>query len=110
VAAQLGREPLIPFTVVARCATGHPLVIRNRPVDDQGHPFPTLYWLTCPETVKAVSALESDGWIKRLEAEAEVDPDFRPASAEPMRRTLVSGACSNRAPSPGAGWEVRPEE
>ena len=73
VAAQLGREPLVPFTVVARCGTGHPLVIRNRPVDAEGHPFPTLYWLTCPETVRAVSVLESQGWIKRLEAQAEVD-------------------------------------
>ncbi len=77
MAAQLGREPLVPFTVVARCGTGHPLVIRNRPVDTEGHPFPTLYWLTCPDTVKAVSALESEGWIKRLEAQAEVDPELR---------------------------------
>jgi len=62
---------------VARCGVGHPLVIRNRVVDDQGHPFPTLYWLTCPDTVRAVSGLESQGWIKRLEDEAEVDPDLR---------------------------------
>ena len=33
VAEQLGREPTIPFTVVARCTGGHPLVIRNAPVD-----------------------------------------------------------------------------
>jgi exopolyphosphatase/guanosine-5'-triphosphate,3'-diphosphate pyrophosphatase len=63
--------------VVARCGTGHPLVIRNRPVDADGHPFPTLYWLTCPETVRAVARLESDGWIKRLEAKAGADPDLR---------------------------------
>jgi exopolyphosphatase/guanosine-5'-triphosphate,3'-diphosphate pyrophosphatase len=77
VAAQLGREPLVPFTVVARCGPGHPLVIRNHPVDAKGNPFPTLYWLTCPETIRAVARLESEGWIKRLEAEAEVDPDLR---------------------------------
>jgi len=53
------------------------LVIRNRPVDAEGQPFPTLYWLTCPEAVGAVSRLESDGWIKRLSHRAEVDPDFR---------------------------------
>jgi exopolyphosphatase/guanosine-5'-triphosphate,3'-diphosphate pyrophosphatase len=58
---------------VARCGPGHPLVIRNRPVDDEGHPFPTVYWLTCPDTVKAVSRLESEGWIKRLEQQAEID-------------------------------------
>src|SRR4029077_5602916 len=43
----------------------------------QGHPFPTLYWLTCAETVRAVSGLESEGWIKRLGDEAEIDPDLR---------------------------------
>ena len=47
------------FTVVARCSHGHPLVIRNAPYDHHGNPFPTLYWLTCPDTVKAVSTLES---------------------------------------------------
>jgi len=65
--------------VVARCGVGHPLVIRNHPVDADGHPFPTLYWLTCPEAVKAVSRLESDGWIKRLDQEVELDPDLRAA-------------------------------
>jgi exopolyphosphatase/guanosine-5'-triphosphate,3'-diphosphate pyrophosphatase len=62
---------------VARCGTGHPLVIRNHPVDIEGHPFPTLYWLTCPDTVRAVSRLESEGWIKRLEREAELGPDLQ---------------------------------
>jgi len=61
---------------VARCGPGHPLVIRNRPVDDEGHPFPTVYWLTCPDAVKAVSRLESEGWIKRLEQQAEIDPQL----------------------------------
>ncbi len=63
--------------MVARCAHGHPLVIRNAPIDDDGQPFPTLYWLTCPDHVKAISRLEADGWIKRLADEAVVDPDLR---------------------------------
>ena len=33
VRQQLGREPTVPFSVVARCGDGHPLVIRNRPLD-----------------------------------------------------------------------------
>ncbi|MDQ3990873.1 MAG: DUF501 domain-containing protein, partial [Actinomycetota bacterium] len=24
-------------------------MIRNHPVDRRGRPFPTLYWLTCPQ-------------------------------------------------------------
>ena len=66
VRGQLGREPTTPFSVVARCTGGHPLVIRNRPLDADGHPFPTTYWLTCVDAVKAVSRVESEGWIARL--------------------------------------------
>ncbi|MBA3739049.1 MAG: DUF501 domain-containing protein [Actinobacteria bacterium] len=66
VRQQLGREPTTPFSVVARCTGDHPLVIRNRPLDADGRPFPTIYWLTCPAAVKAVSRLESEGWIARL--------------------------------------------
>lgn len=66
VRQQLGREPTTPFSVVARCTSGHPLVIRNRPLDAEGNPFPTIYWLTCPDSVRAISRVESEGWIARL--------------------------------------------
>jgi exopolyphosphatase/guanosine-5'-triphosphate,3'-diphosphate pyrophosphatase len=78
VREQLGREPTTEFVVVARCATdgGHPLVIRNHPLDQDGRPFPTLYWLTCPVAVKAVARLESEGWIAKLSERARSDPGF----------------------------------
>jgi exopolyphosphatase/guanosine-5'-triphosphate,3'-diphosphate pyrophosphatase len=76
VAEQLGREPTTPFTVVARCTGGHPLVIRNAPLDANGDPFPTTYWLTCPTAVKAVSRLESEGWIARLNERIHDDEAF----------------------------------
>ena len=41
-------------------------MIRNHPLDADGDPFPTIYWLTCPDAVKAVSRVESEGWIGRL--------------------------------------------
>lgn len=79
VRRQLGRDPVTPFTVVARCPGGHPLVIRNRPFDPEGRPFPTLFWLTCPEAVRAVSRLEADGLIGRLNQRAEADEEFAAA-------------------------------
>jgi exopolyphosphatase/guanosine-5'-triphosphate,3'-diphosphate pyrophosphatase len=79
VAAQLGRRPTTPFTVVARCPGGHPLAIRNRPFDAEGRPFPTLFWLTCVDAVRSVSRLESEGWIARLNERAERDEDFAAA-------------------------------
>ena len=94
VEAQLGRKPLTAFTVMARCPPGHPLVIRNHPLDHEGKPFPTLYWLTCPQAVKAVSRLESEGWIQRLGERAglrvALDDVHRAYAAE--RGTLAPGA------------------
>jgi exopolyphosphatase/guanosine-5'-triphosphate,3'-diphosphate pyrophosphatase len=84
--------------VVARCGPGHPLVIRNHPIDSNGNPFPTLYWLTCPETVAAVSRLESEGWIKRLDQRAEIDPKLRTA----VRRAHEAYAKERGRVMPGA--------
>jgi exopolyphosphatase/guanosine-5'-triphosphate,3'-diphosphate pyrophosphatase len=79
VREQLGREPTVPFTVVARCTGGHPLVIRNAPRDASGAPFPTTYWLTCVLAGKAVSRLEADGWIARFNERERTDPAFAEA-------------------------------
>jgi exopolyphosphatase/guanosine-5'-triphosphate,3'-diphosphate pyrophosphatase len=68
-------------------------------VDQDGNPFPTLYWLTCPDAVKAVATLESQGWIKRLEQEAEVDPDLRTG----LRKAHESYARERGRLLPGAG-------
>jgi exopolyphosphatase/guanosine-5'-triphosphate,3'-diphosphate pyrophosphatase len=73
---QLGRDPTTPFTVVVRCTGGHPLVIRNAPLDAAGDPFPTTYWLTCPDVVRAVSRVEADGWIARLNDRYAADAAF----------------------------------
>jgi hypothetical protein len=69
----LGRAPRADFDVVVRTVAGTPLVIRNAPLLDDGTPMPTRYWLVDPEVSRAVAQLESDGGVRR--AEAEVDPD-----------------------------------
>ncbi|MGZ5307088.1 MAG: DUF501 domain-containing protein [Actinomycetota bacterium] len=76
VREQLGRDPTTPFTVVARCTGGHPLVIRNAPRDASGAPFPTTYWLTCPDAGKSVARLEADGSISRFNERERTDPAF----------------------------------
>jgi hypothetical protein len=79
VREQLRREPSVPFSVVARCTGGHPLVIRNRPLDADGHPFPTIYWLTCPAAVAAVSRVEAEGWIAKLNEDGSMAPSTEAA-------------------------------
>ena len=94
VRQQLGREPTTPFSVIARCTSGHPLVIRNQPLDAEGKPFPTIYWLTCPDSVRAVSRVESEGWIARLGDDAatlsRVEEAHRAYAAE--RGEVLPGA------------------
>ena len=79
VQEQLGRAPTTAFQVIVRCSTGHPLVIRDAPLDEHGEPFPTTFWLTCPDAVKAVSRLEAAGEIGRLNERYDTDPEFRAA-------------------------------
>ncbi len=70
VGRQLGREPRGPWGVAERCTFGEPSVIVTAPRLDDGTPFPTLWWLTCPWLVERVSQLESEGgaadWAARL--------------------------------------------
>lgn len=98
VREQLGREPTIAFTVVARCAEGHPFLIRNAPVDADGRPFPTLFWLTCPDAVKAVSRLESAGAIAEVNRHLQDDPGL----AEAVERVHAAYATERARGFPGA--------
>jgi exopolyphosphatase/guanosine-5'-triphosphate,3'-diphosphate pyrophosphatase len=54
-------------------------VIRNAPIDANGDPFPTLFWLTCPAAVKAVARVEADGAIGRSNERFDGDPAFAEA-------------------------------
>lgn len=72
VTEQLGRPPAGRFRVVARNPDGSPVVIENEPLLDDGTPMPTRYWLVDPALRAAVSRLESEGGVRR--AEAELDP------------------------------------
>lgn len=67
VAAFLGREPATDFQIAVRCARGEPAVLENGPTDLAGNPFPTRFWLVCPDLVASVSRLEARGGVKQLE-------------------------------------------
>ncbi len=65
VERQLGRPPRAFRGVVVRCPFGRPAVTEQEPYDENGEPFPTSYWLTCPYLVAAVSRLEAAGGVER---------------------------------------------
>lgn len=62
--------------MVSRCHLDLPVVVEVAPRLDDGTPFPTLYWLTCPLAQTRIGRLESSGGVKRMQAKAESDPDF----------------------------------
>ena len=55
-----------PWAVARRCHLGLPMAIENHPTLDDGTPFPTLFWLTCPLLVKRASRQEATGRMREL--------------------------------------------
>ena len=76
VEAQLGRPLRSAAVVVARCPLGLPVVTVVPPLLDDGTPFPTRYWLTCPLANRRIGRLEGAGGVKSLERHAEGVPEF----------------------------------
>ena len=76
VARQIGRMPREPWRVSSRCVYGYPQVIASPAVLDDGTPFPTVFWLTCPHLVECSSALESRGELARWQDRIDADPSF----------------------------------
>ncbi len=67
VEIQLNRKVRSNVNVVAKCHFDLPVVVDVPKNLDDGTPFPTMYWLTCPMYVKKVSTLESNGMVKDLD-------------------------------------------
>ncbi len=97
VRSLLGRDPRGAFDVVARDEAGEPVVIRNRPILDDGTPMPTHYWLVGRREVLAVSRLEAAGGVRQ--AGAEVDAA---AIADAHRRYAAERDAALAATAPGA--------
>ncbi len=65
VERQLGRQPRAFRRVAVRCPFGCPAVTEQDAYDEAGAPFPTMFWLTCPQLVVALSRLEAAGGVER---------------------------------------------
>ena len=63
---QLGYYPKGALKIISRNKYGKPSVILVSPLINE-KPFPTIFWLTCPQLKKQISHLEKDGLIKHLE-------------------------------------------
>jgi hypothetical protein len=79
VAAQLGRPPRGLRSVAHRCGCGLPDVVETSPRLEDGTPFPTLYYLTCPRAASAIGTLEAAGLMAEMSQRLQVDADLAAA-------------------------------
>jgi uncharacterized protein len=89
VAEQLGRPPRAIRAVAYRCPSGHPAVIQTSPKLDDGTPFPTLYYLTCPRLTSLTSRLEASGLMKDM-TERLAEDEYLAASYLAAHRSYLA--------------------
>lgn len=108
IAAQIGRPLRAEATVVARCHLGLPTVVAVPPLLDDGTPFPTRLWLSCPLAVTRVARLESAGGVRRVDAYIRSSPELTDRLAQAheryaAERDLLVPAGQAPAPTGGVG-------
>jgi len=79
MAAQLGRAPRGAIGVAWWCPCGKPGVALTAPRLEDGTPFPTTYYLTCPVAVRACSRLEGSGMMAAMGERLAGDPSLAAA-------------------------------
>jgi hypothetical protein len=90
IGEQLGRVPRGLRAIAHRCPCGQPDVVETAPRLEDGTPFPTLYYLTCPRAASAIGTLEAEGVMKEMTARLAEDPElaaaYRAAHEDYIRR------------------------
>jgi len=66
IAAQLGRPPRSIHAVAHRCPCGNPDVVATEPRLEDGTPFPTTFYLTCPRAASRIGTLEASGLMAEM--------------------------------------------
>jgi hypothetical protein len=105
VSAQLGRPARGNPAVVHRCQYELPTVVRVEPLLEDGTPFPTVFWLTCPAMRSQVGRLEADHAMvdlnERLAADEVFAGDYAAASDRYVAFRDRMGGPLPRNPSAG---------
>ncbi|RFU22811.1 DUF501 domain-containing protein [Geodermatophilus marinus] len=111
VARQLGRPPRGLHAVAHRCPCGLPDVVRTAPRLEDGTPFPTLYYLTCPRAAAAASRLESAGRMREWQADLARDPalaaGYRAANEQYLAERDALGELPTRTTAGGMPDRVK---
>lgn len=76
IAAQLGRPPRAVHGIAHRCPCGNPDVVTTAPRLEDGTPFPTTFYLTCPRASSAIGTLEASGLMAEMTERLDSDPEL----------------------------------
>ena len=111
VAAQLDRLPRASRAVAHRCTCGLPDVVETAPRLDDGTPFPTLYYLTCPRAASAIGRLEASGLMRemteRLADDAELAARYQGAYDDYLARRDAIESLDTRVAAGGMPNRVK---
>lgn len=72
--AQLGRPARSIHGIAHRCPCGNPDVVATQPRLDDGTPFPTTFYLTCPRAASMIGTLEASGLMREMSDRISRDP------------------------------------
>ena len=92
VRAQLGRPPRSIHAVGHRCPCGHPDVVATEPRLDDGTPFPTTFYLTCPRAASMIGTLEASGLMREMSERLTEDDELASAYARAHEAYLAARA------------------
>ena len=76
IAEQLQRTPRDVHAIAHRCPCGAPDVIETPPRLQDGSPYPTFYYATCPKLTSAISTLETTGLMAQMSERLTNDPQL----------------------------------
>ena len=104
VERQLGRRPRAFRRVAVRCPFGTPAVTEQAPFDEDGRPFPTQFYVTCPHLVARISRIEAAGGVERWTRAVEDDGEL----AQSLARAHADQRALRPELSGGIGGATRP--
>ncbi|MDT0202290.1 DUF501 domain-containing protein [Nocardioides sp. AE5] len=85
---QLGREPRSIHAIGHRCPCGNPDVVTTEPRLENGTPFPTTFYLTCPRAASRIGRLEGEGMMKQMQDRLATEPGLAEQYAAAHRAYL----------------------
>lgn len=95
---QLGRPPRGVHSVGHRCPCGNPDVVTTEPRLDDGTPFPTTFYLTCPRAASAIGTLEASGLMREMTDRLGEDAELADAYAAAHERYLRARSAIGEVP------------